>query len=431
MRDTPEPFDAARLIERMQDHARRQSITLPEGTADALNLAYQASMHTEEGRPLRFAFALMREGGTLTSELVLRPPVRDFDGLRRLAPAAGRERLCLRFGRDRDNEWTVLAIAPRQELTEPFAESFWGTLVLAEAMDPGCVVLRVNHYEVRYERGRYVTFDPLTSLRAILPAFIPDALAAYALNLTPDVHQRGHALPTLVIDEEAYWGHYEAFAEEVRGTARDAATDGVYFIAEYTNRLHHGGTLLFMDNPQTLLGNASAASARHTFSPVEDQEKRWNNAMLEALEWESHRRLAEKGASVLGPRLYEQFRGAEGLKLWTQEVCRWRIKTALEEWQASAHRCADLTQIDGVAVFDALLNPHGTGVKLLNVNDESVRRLPEAFRDAALGRGLRHQSAACAVASIPGSLALVVSQDGHVTAFAHAKDGMMAHAPIM
>jgi len=429
MRDLPEAFDAMRLLRLMQEHAQRNAIKLPDGVMEALDLAYQVSMHAEEGRPLLVAFAVTRKGQKLKGELILQPPVREFEDLRRLAPGAGRDWLCARFGRDPDGRWSVLSVAPRQEFPPMLADLAWGNIAFVETGGPGCVVLKVNDHEVRYARGRYVTFDPIGSIRAILPSFMPEAMAAPIL--APFANRHDHQPPYVDVDEHAYAHHYDAFADEVRDVAGIVAADGVYFIAEYTNRLRHGGTLLVAENPNALFGATPLlGTARHTMSPIQDVDKRWNAAMLEALEWESHRRLARKGVTVLAG-LNKEFQGGDGLKRWIDGPGNGRIGGCLKRWNGDAHRCAELTQMDGVTVFDRLLHPVAIGVKVLNVTDEVVEKLPSEFREVALGRGLRHQSAACAVAALRGSLALVVSQDGHVTAFAHGTDGTLTHRRIM
>ena len=313
MLDVPEPFNSERLLALMQTHAQRNAITLPDGVTEALDLAYHVSMHVEEGRPLLVAFALTR-GGKLNSELLLTPPVRKFEELRRLAPAAGREWLCVRFGQDHDGEWSALSIAPRQELPKTiWKDRFWGHIVFVESAGPGCVVLKINDHQVRYERGRYVTYDPLGSVRAILPPFVREAMAEPILAPFADRHDR--LPPYVLVDEHAYTQHFEAFEKVVRDAAEDAATDGAYFLAEYTNRLHHGGTVLIVENPKAILRDSSLATARHILSSVKEPDERWNAAMLELLEWESHRRLAATGVTVLAGLSGEvsRRRGAQGV----------------------------------------------------------------------------------------------------------------------
>jgi hypothetical protein len=140
--------------------------------------------------------------------------------------------------------------------------------------------------------------------------------------------------------------------------------------------------------------------------------------MLDVVGWDTHRSLARRGITILP--LNAQFQSAAGLQVWADEIGGVRFDTAVRRWHEDVKRCAQLTQTDGAVIFDPLLSPRAFGVKFL-VTEPGT--LPEAFRQLVGRRGMRHQSAASIVNAVPGSLAIVVSQDGGVTGFAHSSSG--------
>jgi DNA integrity scanning protein DisA with diadenylate cyclase activity len=100
----------------------------------------------------------------------------------------------------------------------------------------------------------------------------------------------------------------------------------------------------------------------------------------------------------------------------------------LSEFDRVPNSIAQLTDVDGAVVISRDINIFGFGAKInydpknktlppinmIDSLDEGMKRLPIPLTD--LG-GMRHQSAAYFVSEQHGAVALVVSQDGNVSAF--------------
>jgi hypothetical protein len=396
---------------------------LPQGTSEALDLAYELSHEKEEGRWLKFVFVLSKSRQTLPALLKLANAVSEREGLRRLCLATDPDLSCLHIEFDKRARCpSVVGVLGRPGLEpEPFEGGFADYLVLIEATDPGRLSLSAGAMEVKFDGSRYYRPNGSERLRPIVPRSIAEAIAAYPSTPVGDHLPLGARIVRVDVGLlEVFRGDFE---KELADSAPRVASDTVEMLVRSVRHERHGGTLIFSSFPVHRNGGVDLPDGlvieKYELMAVGRQPALpapWNSGMLDFLGLYCHRQLAERGITVLD--LESKFQGPEGLRSWVRDVCSIRLQAAHDEWKADVGMCARLAHVDGAVVFDAMLNPRFFGAKI----DLRWAGRPE-LEDRLHLHGTRVRSAASAAAALPGSLALAISQDGPVTAFWKDADG--------
>lgn len=350
----------------------------------------------------------LREAFRVASGVVLRR--------RCLAAATDPDRVCLRLDpSSEDGKLRVVSLAPRPRLSE-WEESFLHLApqrLIIEVEGPASLSIHVGRFGARYDRGRYTADDPRSALSSLIPRGISDVLVAECRSQSRRRERCDllHGIGTF--DEGHHLAHEEQFVAELAAGAPLVAADTVYFIAAYANRFRHGAILLMttLSEPDQML---KGLDPRFILCPCSEPAREWNAGVLDYLWWVSVVRLAQVGVSVLTPC------DVPALRDWAASEGEFSVFRAREAWHRDAKNAAQLSQIDGVTVFDSQLRPCILGGHVAEVD---IRDLPSEWHAFLEKRGSRHKSGAFLAYKNPGTLCIVVSQDGTLTAFSCDSSG--------
>lgn len=416
-------FSSAEML-RLFEEAHGQGLVFADGLVEALELAWRASLHADEGRPARFVLAFGDEDLPAAGAKILEPPVRvggDPRLLARLSCATDPWRVALHVRRAEDGTLEARALAPLPEL--PAWTERAGRVVAIEVSAPGQVALVSRFAAVTYEHGRHDVHARDASLSLAVSGEAVEALLAHGADPVAAGHRLRFDRFSEPIDREAWERHAPVVREEARRVALEVLHDDLLHLAVAIRRRGHGGAVLLLPQGATVRDaevRAVLAGDPHAFQ-VEERVSTagWNGDMLAAFTWRLHVRLAEQhGAAVLASDALCFLHGrdqAVPVDAWLQSHGPLRIAQAEGAWRAQVESVADLCQLDGAVVLSALHEPLAMGAFFRLGSDESL-----AVRHGArVPRGTRHRSMHHAVESLPGASGLVVSHDGDVTLHRH------------
>jgi hypothetical protein len=371
-----------------------------------LSVAYQASLLHEEGRAVIFRLLvadpeeLDPTSGPPDGVHVLRfvePVPLTPHELRRLAPAAkyARSLLGVRVSGDGMEIWGILHSGPRWMQAQYGGRGARSGLP-ADALVVLCkgpAQLLVTHAE-----------EPLAELRGgVLVENAMDVLEAHwiaeYLQQFREELMRCHAEQRAKMG--SMWGDVDPQIPRLIGrqvvkrflaTMRDA---------------RHGGTILCVPGAKSRaeLETRCGLVPKHSF--VDDEpRRRYRSLMLAALAV-----LAAEASPRLSPIGWAAYDTSDNAELA-------RLDEALLEY---AHLIAGLADVDGAVLLTPSFELLGFGAEIVGSGPDvpTVERALDlegvrTEQESALGVGTRHRSAYRFVARTPGSLAIVVSQDGSV-----------------
>jgi len=406
---------------------------LDEATREALRLAYVLSTQVEEGRPLRFALLLSEPNVSFPPERVLQTPV-SGDGIRRLCLASVPGKNCWRLRYDpATKSVAIIGLAN-------YFESFFPMDIYDETIididGPGSIAIRIGSARAKYARGRHYPPTADETLRSVFPQVIIETVARQCFT-TKGWKQRpsipfGRGFQTL--DGELYAANRTKLEDIMKEAANVYVPGVVLTIVDHMRQLRHGGCVVLTIEaalPDSLFSKANRLGP----PPATTEQSGYNAAFLSLIQAEGHRVLAEREKVVLfdqlKPRrleekansltlpdderaaLLEEIR-ADALTRSTNLLRDVHSTPSDREAGQYARLCARLSTIDGIVVLDPLLEPAVFG---------GLVSIPSEFTGVK-DKGARHRSAACCATQIPGCLALVVSQDGSVTAYREGDAGL-------
>ncbi len=116
----------------------------------------------------------------------------------------------------------------------------------------------------------------------------------------------------------------------------------------------------------------------------------------------------------------------ESLQDWARELLHPTFRDSLVNLDLACTACVQLSETDGVVVLNHDFNVLGFGASIATLDQE----LPASWEEYLSTRGNRHKSMANAVASMDGSIGVVVSQDGGVTIFEN-HEGRKKHFVVL
>lgn len=340
-----------------------ETVPTQEQLTTLVETAFWASLRREEGRTLRFTLAYNQRPSSHLFSLVLSEPVPfDTAHLVKIAPASGNASIGVtsspQSGRLEICELTESPLSP----------------VRVKALDPGQLIVSFSGKNIAVISGDQ-------------PTFIKNEL----LNLSSNLWR--------VFAEDST--DMEVFARGMEHFALgDERVSAVLTVARQMRLMGHGGTLIVVPDRQ------SWERSKDSVSYPAAVQNRITSEFLEYLA-EAKRDLEEDKTNKTA---------AEQVKLWQDAI------------NTSAMFIAPLTAVDGATVITPELEVVGFGVKLKAASDaafEYVVRLDPLDHDKwlekisvdSMAKGTRHKSAARFVFDNRGSLAIVASQDGNVTAY--------------
>jgi len=367
----------------------------------ALEVAYLLSTQAEEGRPLRFAFLLSNPNVQHPPERRLTPIATGAEAIRRLCLAIDPRENCWRISLDEStNDISVTGIArcPVGTLPRPYVDT------IIEVDGIASVSIRIGDARAKYSRCQHFVPNAETLLPTLIPTAIVDAVSQRCFTTTgpaPTVKYLPFARGYVPIDIESY----DSYRPQLESTTRevaDALIPPIILLAlRRMQELQHGGCLVLTAS-EPLLTDLFAKSWR--LSPIAEKgpdSYGYNWAPLAYVQVFAHLKLAKDGVVI--------FSDLKALPLEEARRLLQDVHLSARDRDAGdyARLVAQLTVVDGIVVLSPLLEPSMFG---------GITSVPSDFTDVA-SKGARHRAAAYCTTLLPGSVALVVSQDGTVTAY--------------
>jgi hypothetical protein len=393
------PPDLARYVEALWPASAGALRFPPKLLNEALSASFQASLATEESRPVRFRLLLtpvdeLPEAGS-PNQGVLRlkfdqsRPLHE-DELRRLAPAAAFETALIGAHAEdgRLRIWGVAHSGPAWLAPTWGGRSLvpnWTYDPIIHVTGPGKIAVRsAGKLVAAIERGLIVD----AAIDVFDSEWLPQMFAAerQAIVAEHDALQLQSPVPTSV--ENSLVGRVNQ--QMVRRAI------------QLIRGARHGGMLLLVDGPSPL----SAHRLRLKYRITQDEPShRYRKVLLELLET-----LADGSTN---PSVgWSDFEANQSPRLDKLEQAVFELSRAI----------ANLTAIDGAVVLDRHFGLLGFGAEVsaeLPAPDRVLRALDtegqSSIPDDIENVGTRHRAAYRFVNDHPSGLAIVVSQDGGVT----------------
>ena len=394
------PPDLARYVEQHWP-AEGAPLPAPALLCEALTVAYQASLTSEEGRPTRFRLLLMPperlpengapNEGVLRLEFDRERPLA-ADELRRLSPATPFE-VALIGCRERGDGWAIWGIA---HSGPAWLNPTWGgrSSVPNWTFDAIVHVTAPGHIAVRCAGKLVGALERGVLVDGVLDVFESDWLSALFAAERETVRRVHSELQSLSPSPTT------AESSLVSSVGQHMLRRAIQLI----RNARHGGMLLAVDGASP---GASAALAglrlKYRYSDREPAS-RYRTLLLQILD----RLAARTSKDSVG---WADFASDESLELERLERSVFELSRVI----------ASLAAIDGAVVLDKRLTMVGFGAEVssdLPVPDrvwrafdlEGTRCQPEAVENV----GTRHRAAYRFALHHPHGIAIVISQDGGV-----------------
>jgi len=369
----------------------------PELLCEALSVAHQASLTSEEGRPTRFRLLLMApeclpesgapNEGVLRLEFDRERPLA-ADELRRLSPAAPFE-VALIGCRVRDDGWSIWGIA---HSGPAWLNPTWGgrSSVPNWTFDPIIHVTAPGHIAVRCAGKLVGALERGMLVDGVLDVFESEWVPALFAAERETVRREHSALQSLSPSPTA--AEHSLVSSVGQHMLRRAI--------QLVRNARHGGMILVVDPAAPEL---RGLRLKYRYADREPAG-RYRTLLLQILD----RLAARTSKDSVG---WVDFASDESLELERLERAVFELSRVI----------AALAAIDGAVVLDKRLTMIGLGAEVSSdlpspervwraFDLEGTRCQPEAVENV----GTRHRAAYRFALQNPGGLAIVISQDGGV-----------------
>jgi hypothetical protein len=371
----------------------------------SLEVALLASLLQNEGRNLRFALVVEAQPGrTLDMQRFQRPIQLSATQLKSISAAFNPERtgfVVAAASRNQDTRPVILGTITRPSTSLPSPQLHRPPVVI-EAEAPGVVPVSIGEAKAVYRRGeiREQTHTiPGLSLEAETEQLVREVCS-------PRLQRERICLPgdqgPTPIDAGRWAGESKDIGAIVRRSTLRIYERILQRIARTMVQARRGGGILLLPADGDTAG--LFAGGRWYDQP----DRRLQRDVVRLLSLDAVHRLTLMGRPL----------SAEPGLSSPAELTRWandRLRSALAVLEENCQYCADLTEADGAAVLRTDLGIEAFSVKLSSHEGD----WPSSLARFLETRGNRHRAMAGAVVRQPGSMALVVSQDGEITVFAH------------
>lgn len=373
-----------------------------------LSVAYQASLLSEEDRPVRFRLyvgepsTVPEDSGPPEGLHRLRfsePRMFDEVELRRLAPAAKYHRSLIGVAHDGSafRIWGMLQSGPRwlesarggRAIASPVPRD----AVVVSALDVGHLLVSVGDVRLAELRGGRIASGGLDLFDA---GWMRKQFDIYRRELIDEYHRESG----IEIDLDGARRISQQMTKRLLATMRDA---------------HHGGMILYV--PQERAADLLRSAIHLKYAFADDVARRRYRALMNAVMHALGAAAAEMSPppTRVGYEVYQRSRRPE-------------IAVLDEAIFEISQLLAGLADVDGAVVITDQLELLGFGAEIVGVPDVTTVRhaqdleASEYHIDAVDRVGTRHRSAYRLCAFEPACLAIVVSQDGGVQ-FVKSLDG--------
>ena len=424
-----ELFDPAALI---REAAAGDPSWDPSATPildELLRTVALASLHSEEGRPVRFAIALRAAAPTLiVHEVQLEEPEPlTASNLKRLSAALDPEYRCFVVEPIEGGGLQIVSFAGGSPATSPVPG--FKSPPLIEVDGAGRIGLRVGEKRVFFDRGDMRSEDSTTFARWVRP------FTTAALDHVAQPTQMGDCIMVgdwaWSLSTSRWSDHGTRFREHAAPYAEYLVPAVLRAIAKHVQSARHGGAILVLTEDMSPKYLAS--------SGVWFRDKGYGfvgTLVRECIGLHAHRELAAEGRWVVDG-LNESFQA--NIDSWNKQVVDPRFERARVGLRDAIQQCAQHADIDGATILDYQLQVRGCGVKLRQPEPRDVS-IPARCHEFLHTRGTRHRSMALAVAGAGAAapfeapwtaLGIVVSQDGNAVAFHCGAGAELEHQELI
>ncbi|MCP9820660.1 hypothetical protein KBZ18_14325 [Synechococcus sp. Cruz-9H2] len=374
---------------------------------EVLRISFIAGLHLNEGRQLRFAIAI--EDSVLKTTRVDRfdPPIPlEARYLQSLSPALSENVDCfiVEEGARHGNTLMIVGTAalPQAQL---LPSSMYLRPLVVSVNGPGRIYLEIGDVKIAYDRGDWTdcSRSRVESLwKEIAPAFVGKVSTPcnFSNGLTYGLY--GH--PSLDVNSwESYKSDYANYAQEYCPTLLGGVIE---VIVREIQRADHGGAFMLLPSP--------VRSDNNLF-----QERRWYSGIRQELSEAIHKSLALNTIYILasqGKWIYPEGvlpTQPDDLRYWVDRIVYPQLTNSFIDLRSQCQRIAHLANADGAVVLNTMFGLEAFSAKLKC----ETNNLPAELALFLGSRGNRHNSMARAIATVPSSIGVVVSQDGNAVCF--------------
>jgi hypothetical protein len=380
-----------------------------------LNEAFYAGLQRNEGRSVRFAILLDNEtykSGT----------VREFSEsktfnakqLQSISVAYDPSSVCLVIDKPSPDSSSIVIIGvasrpvPALRLSTQYPPA-----VIVEAVSPGTISIEIGELKAFYSNGEIV----ISNLQVVESLQIQSSLPIRAITPTrfgPHLHLGSDEVTGL--DEVLWANHKNEYEQLVNNYWPRLFSGAMISIIKKTVCKAHGGGYLFLKcgfESNSLTGGS-------WFRAPSQQLTHW---LSRTLAIEGLLSLALRGKTVTADL---DARWRDNVQEWGRDLLHPTFRDSLLNLDYACDECAHLSEADGVTVLSHDFEILGFGASIAAPDQQ----MPDDWMEYLRTRGNRHRSMANAVASMDGSIGIVISQDGGVTIFSN-HDGHDKHLIIL
>jgi len=383
---------------------------------DVLGISFIASLHLNEGRQLRFAVAIEHEVVKTTRVERFDPPIPlEARYLQSLSPALSEYDDCfiVEGGARHGNTLMIVGTAALPQ-AEMLPSSMYPRPVVVSVNGPGRICLEIGDVKVIYDRGALRNCDRsrIDKLwKKIALAFV--AKVSTPCNISNGLTYGLYGHPSL---DASSWEAYESDYINIANEYCPILLSGVVeVIVREIQRADHGGAFMLLPSPVQ----------RDTLF----QEKRWYSNIRQELSEAVHKSLALNSIYTLasqGKLIYPNGvlpTAPDDLPYWVDRIIYPQLTNSFINLRSQCQRIAHLANADGSVVLNTMFGLEAFSAKLKG----QTLNLPADLARFLGSRGNRHNSMARAIATVPGSIGIVVSQDGDAVCFHNSPDNNVEH----
>ena len=377
-----------------------------------VGITFISSLHLNEGRQLRFAIALEDDVVKTTHLYRFDPPIPlEARYLQSIGPALSEDDDCLivEGGARHGNALMIVGTAalPQAEL---LPHSMYPRPVVVSVNGPGVISLEIGDIKLVYDRGElkisnHSHLDKLWS--NIAPPFVVKVstpgnkvkVLAYGLYGHPE------------LDAGLWESHKNDYANIAKDYCPVLLSGVIRVIVREIQRTEHGGAFMFIP---------SSVQRNDLF-----RDKRWYSEIRLELSQAIHRTLALNSIYALalqGTWMYPKGvlpTAPDDFPYWVERIVYPQLTNSCMYLTKQCQRIAHLANADGAVVLNTSFGLEAFSAKL----NSAIPTLPAGLASFLGSKGNRHNSMANAISALPGSIGVVVSQDGSAVCFHRLSEG--------
>ena len=379
---------------------------------EIIGITFISSLHLNEGRQLRFAIAVEHEVVKTTHLHRFEPPIPlEARYLQSISPALSEDDDCLivEGGAEHGNTLMIVGTAalPQAEL---LPHAMYPRPVVVSANGPGVICLEIGDVKIIYDRGalKNSNHSQLEKLWSNIALAFVDRISSPG-NRVEVLPYGLHGNPEL---DAKLWESCKSDYVNIANDYCPVLLSGVIrVIVREIQRADHGGAFMLLPSP---------VQRDDLF-----QDKRWYSEIRLELSETIHRTLALNSIYTLasqGKWMYPKRvlpTAPDDFPFWVDRIVIPQLTNSYIDLTKQCQRIAHLANADGAIVLNTLFGLEAFSAKL----NSAMTAFPAGLASFLGSRGNRHNSMAGAISSLPGSIGVVVSQDGNAVCFHRLTEG--------